>query len=96
MQGRIQNFKLGGGALKKIAPSGGRREHFGVFRVINHDFTPNAPGSAPGVYVLTDSKIRARWFIRLENVAFFQLSVAKFFSKRYLDLKDAKITNLTL
>jgi hypothetical protein len=29
-QGRIQDFKLGGGgvALKKIAPSGGRREHF--------------------------------------------------------------------
>jgi hypothetical protein len=26
--GRIQDFKLGGGALKKIAPSGGRREHF--------------------------------------------------------------------
>jgi hypothetical protein len=25
-QGRIQDFKLGGGALKKIAPSGGRRE----------------------------------------------------------------------
>ena len=29
IQGRIQDFKLGGGALKKIAPSGGRREHFG-------------------------------------------------------------------
>ena len=28
VQGRIQDFKLGGGALKKIAPSGGRREHF--------------------------------------------------------------------
>jgi hypothetical protein len=28
MQGRIQDFKLGGGVLKKIAPSGGRREHF--------------------------------------------------------------------
>ena len=31
MQGRIQDFKLGGGggrALKKIAPSGGRREIF--------------------------------------------------------------------
>ena len=31
MQGRIQDFKLrggGGGALKKIAPSGGRRENF--------------------------------------------------------------------
>ena len=27
-QGRIQDFKLGGGALKKIAPSRGRREHF--------------------------------------------------------------------
>ena len=27
-QGRIQDFKLGGGVLKKIAPSGGRREIF--------------------------------------------------------------------
>jgi hypothetical protein len=26
MQGRIQDFKLGGAHLKKIAPSGGRRE----------------------------------------------------------------------
>ena len=26
-QGRIQDFKLGGGALKKIAPTGGRREN---------------------------------------------------------------------
>ena len=31
-QGRIQDFKLGGGgALKKIVPSGGRRENFWVF-----------------------------------------------------------------
>ena len=28
-QGRIQDFKLMGGALKKIAPSGGRRENVG-------------------------------------------------------------------
>ena len=28
MQGRIQDFKLGGAQLKKIAPSGGRRENF--------------------------------------------------------------------
>ena len=28
VQGRIQNFKLGESALKKIAPSGGRHEHF--------------------------------------------------------------------
>ena len=27
MQGRIQDFKLRGGALKKIAPSEGRREN---------------------------------------------------------------------
>jgi hypothetical protein len=41
IQGRIQDFKVGGGgALKKIAPSGGRREKIWVFRVKNHDFTP--------------------------------------------------------
>ena len=28
IQGRIQDFKLGGGALKKIVPSEGRREKF--------------------------------------------------------------------
>ena len=27
MQGRIQDFKLGGAHFKKIAPSGGRREN---------------------------------------------------------------------
>ena len=33
--------RRGGGAFKKIAPSGGRREKsFGVFRVKNHDYTP--------------------------------------------------------
>ena len=31
LQGRIQDFKLGGGALNFF---------FGVFRVKNHDFTP--------------------------------------------------------
>ena len=33
-QGWIQDFKLGGGALKKNWPNGG------VFRVKKHDFTP--------------------------------------------------------
>ena len=52
-QGRIQDFKLGGGALKKIAPSGGGANFVGVFRVKNHDFTPknhifsNFRGGAP-------------------------------------------------
>ena len=36
-QGRIQDLKLGGGALKNIAPPSARREQF---RVKNHDFTP--------------------------------------------------------
>ena len=31
IQGRIQDFKLGGGALKKIAPSRGRHEILGYF-----------------------------------------------------------------
>ena len=56
MQGRIQDFKLGG-ALKKIASSGGGAKIFGVFRVKNHDFTPKnqifsnfrgGGGGAPG------------------------------------------------
>jgi hypothetical protein len=33
-------FQARGGALKKIAPSGGRREMFWVFHVKNHEFTP--------------------------------------------------------
>ena len=39
LQGRIQDFKLGGGGgahLKKLS----RAKVFGVFRVKNHDFTP--------------------------------------------------------
>ena len=41
MQGRIQNFKLGGGAcLKKLRRAEGGAKILGVFRVKNHDFTP--------------------------------------------------------
>ena len=40
-QGRIQDFKLGGGArLKKLRRAEGGAKIFGVFRVKNHDFTP--------------------------------------------------------
>ena len=40
-QGRIQDFKLGGGAhLKKLRRTEGGANMFGVFRVKNHDFTP--------------------------------------------------------
>ena len=41
MQGRILDFKLGGGAnLKKLRRAEGGAKSFGVFRVKNHDFTP--------------------------------------------------------
>ena len=58
-QGRIQDFKLGGGgALKKMRRAEGGAKFFGVFRVKNHDFTPKnhifsnfsgarAPGAPP-------------------------------------------------
>ena len=39
IQGRIQDFKLGGGALKKLRRAEGGAKIFGVFRVKNHDFT---------------------------------------------------------
>jgi hypothetical protein len=38
--GADPGFQVRWGALKKNAPSGGRRENFGVFRVKNHDYTP--------------------------------------------------------
>ena len=41
IQGRIQDFKLGGGAhLKKLRRAEGGAKIFEVFRVKNHDFTP--------------------------------------------------------
>ena len=40
MQGRIQDFKLGGAQLKKLRRAEGGAKIFGVFRVKNHDFTP--------------------------------------------------------
>ena len=39
VQGRIQDFKLGEGHLKKLHRAEGGAKIFGVFRVKNHDFT---------------------------------------------------------
>ena len=39
LQGRIQDFKLGGAHLKKLGRAEGGAKMFGVFRVKNHDFT---------------------------------------------------------
>jgi hypothetical protein len=40
IQGRIQDFKLGGRTLKKLHRAEEGAKIFGVFRVKNHDFTP--------------------------------------------------------
>ena len=40
IQGRIQDFKLGGAHLKKLRRAEGGAKMFGIFRVKNHDFTP--------------------------------------------------------
>ena len=40
LQGRIQDFKLGGAHLKKLRRAEEGAKMFGVFRVKNHDFTP--------------------------------------------------------
>ena len=39
IQGRIQDFKLGGAHLKKLRRPEGGSNIFGVYRVKNHDFT---------------------------------------------------------
>ena len=67
VQGRIQDFKLGGGHLKKLRRAEGGAKYFEVFRVKNHDFTPKkiiffsnfrggggggAPGSAPAIIAM--------------------------------------------
>ena len=41
LQGRVQDFKLGGGGqLKKLRRAEGGAKIVGVFPVENHDFTP--------------------------------------------------------
>ena len=70
-QGRIQDFKLGGGgALKKFAPSGGRRENcWGIsceksrFYAKKIIFFPilegtRAPGAPPGSAPVAEHKAR--------------------------------------
>ena len=63
-QGRIQDFKLGG-ALKKIAPSGGRRENFWGISCEKSRFYhfPGAPppGSAPGFHMV------GTWVTKLQS-----------------------------
>jgi hypothetical protein len=48
VQGRIQDFKLGGAHLKKMRRAEGGAKIVGVLRVKNHDFTPKNHISSNG------------------------------------------------
>ena len=51
-QGRIQDFKLGGGAhFKKLRQAEGGAKIFGVFRVKIHDFTPKKQNTESPSYL---------------------------------------------
>jgi hypothetical protein len=78
MQGRIQDFKLGGGAhLKKLRRAEGGAKIFGVFRVKNHDFTPkksyffNFRGGARNFWGISCEKSR----FYANKIIFFQFSM---------------------
>ena len=75
-QGRIQDFKLGGGAhLKKSRRAEGGVKIFGVFRVKNHDFTTknhifsNCGGKHENICGISCEKSR----FNAKNSYFFQL-----------------------
>ena len=80
MQGRIQDFKLGGGGggahLKKLRRAEGGSKIFGVFRVKNHDFTPknhifsNCGGRCENL--LDNSCEKSRFYAAKQNHIFFQ------------------------
>ena len=51
LQGRIQDFKLGGAHLKKLRRADGGAKIFGVFRVKIHDFTPKKQNTESPSYL---------------------------------------------
>jgi hypothetical protein len=75
VQGRIQDFKLGGTYLKKLHRAEGGAKNFGVFRVKNHDFTPknyifsNCGGRRENVWGISCEKSR----FYAKKLYFFQL-----------------------
>ena len=81
MQGRIQDFKLGGARLKKLRRAEGGANIFGVFRVKNHDFTPknhvfsNFRGGAPDMwlYILLCANHTIVYYIYIAIIVFYIL-----------------------
>jgi hypothetical protein len=74
LQGRIQDFKLGGAHLKKLRRAEGGANIFGVFRVKNHDFTPKNHifpilGGARNCWGISCKKLR----FYAKKILFFQI-----------------------
>jgi hypothetical protein len=78
IQGRIQDFKLGGVHLKKLRRAEGGAKMFGVFRVKNHDFTPKnnifsnfrgvrgrPPGAPPWIRPLAFNLVKIHLLFRI-------------------------------
>jgi hypothetical protein len=65
-QGRIQDFKIGGAHLKKLRRAEGGANIFGVFRVKNHDFTPQNH-----IFPILGEGARNFWGISCEKSRFY-------------------------
>ena len=75
LQGRIQDFKLGGGAhLKKLRRAEGCAKNFGVFHVKKDDFTPKN-------HILSNCGGRREkiWGISCEKSRFYAKKKSHFF-----------------
>ena len=62
IQGRNQDFKLGGAHLKKLRRAEGGAKIFGVFRVKNYDFTPKNH-----IFSNCGERRENFWVIRVKN-----------------------------
>jgi hypothetical protein len=85
VQGRIQDFKLGGAHLKKLRRAEGGAKIFGVFRLKNHGFTPKnhffpnlgggGAGSAPDLVL--KSVILCRTYCNMTSLEYNMLIFEK-------------------
>ena len=67
LQGRIQDFKLGGAHLQKLRRAEGGAKIVGVFRVKNHDFTPKKNH----IFPILGGGARNFWGISCEKSRFY-------------------------
>ena len=73
IQGRIQDFKLGGAHLKKLRRAEGGAKIVGVFRVKNHDFTPKNH-----IFPISGGGARNFWGISCEKSRFYAKKIIFF------------------